>query len=90
MNQDDLAGAVSVILDNEQPECLERGAHLVVSYTCPEGVAYRVRVTNKDGGFSLWAHRIHGSVDAAPCFSASASCEQPASADVGGLDACPC
>jgi Tfp pilus assembly pilus retraction ATPase PilT len=87
MTQDDLAGAVSVIVDSEQLECLERGTTLIVPYTCPEGVAYRVSVSNKKGRFSLWAQRLRGSVDAALCLSATAPGEPEASPDRRGSTA---
>src|SRR5262245_23124054 len=75
LTQDDLVCAVSVVLDGEQLERLGRGSDIVVTYTCPEGVTYRVSVFNNGGQFSLWAHRLSGGGDPALHSSATATAD---------------
>jgi Tfp pilus assembly pilus retraction ATPase PilT len=87
LTQAALAYAVSVILDSEQREHLGRGNDLVVAYTCPEGVVYRVSVFNKNDRFSLWAHRLRGSADAALHSSATAPAEPETAPDRRGITA---
>jgi Tfp pilus assembly pilus retraction ATPase PilT len=85
LTQAALACAVSVILDSEQLDLLRQGNDLVVTYRCPEGVAYRVSVLNKEGRFSLWALRLRGSVEAELCSATTAPAEPEVPPDRQGI-----
>jgi Tfp pilus assembly pilus retraction ATPase PilT len=59
LTQGDMDRLVSPILYDEQRELLNQGKDIAFTYSFEESDAYRVEVSNKDGGLSLSAHRLN-------------------------------
>jgi Tfp pilus assembly pilus retraction ATPase PilT len=58
LTQEDMDRLVSPILYDEQRELLKQGKDIAFTYSFEEGDAYRVEVSNKDGGHTPSAHRL--------------------------------